>query len=189
MKSYLLGCAVAAFCAATPAFAQPVLKMPSAVVAAHRAAAPIFLAADQSVTAGPLTIKDAFTRPTPGGATVAVGYLTIVNTGKTDDRLVAVTSDISASVQIHETKMENNVMEMTELPDGLAIPAGATVTFKPGGYHIMFMDLKRAVKPGDAIHTVLEFAKAGKIAITFVAANSMGAMAPGEMKMDGMKMQ
>ncbi|MGP8232671.1 MAG: copper chaperone PCu(A)C [Methylovirgula sp.] len=180
MKSYLYGCAVAALCA-MPAFAHPILEMPFA--------APIVLAAEQSVTTGQLTIKDAFTRPTPGGATVAVGYLTIVNAGKTDDRLVAVTSDISASAQIHETKMENGVMEMKELPDGLAIPASATVTFKPGAYHIMFMDLKQAVKPGDAIHAVLEFAKAGKVAVTFIAANSMGAMAPGGMKMDGMKMQ
>ena len=76
-------------------------------------------------------------------------------------------------------------MEMTELPDGLVIPAGATVAIKPGGYHIMFMDLKRAVKPGDAIHAVLEFAKAGKIAVVFIAASSMGATAPDTMKMDG----
>ena len=179
MKSYLKGC-VLAVCCATPAFAHPVLERPSD--------APIILAADQSEMAGTLKIENAFTRPTPGGATVAVGYLTIVNMGKTDDRLVAATSDISATAQIHETKMENGVMEMRELPDGLAIPAGATVTFKPGGYHIMFINLKRAVKPGDAIHAELEFAKAGKIAVTFPAANSMGATAPGGMDMDGMKM-
>ncbi|QAY95803.1 hypothetical protein CWB41_08700 [Methylovirgula ligni] len=176
MKSHLFGCAFAALCA-VPAFANPVLEMPSAM--------PIVLAAEQSTAAGTLTIEGAFTRPTPGGATVAVGYVTIVNTGKTDDRLVAVTSDLSAGAQIHETKMENGIMEMTELPDGLVIPAGATVAIKPGGYHIMFTDLKRAVKPGDAIHAVLEFAKAGKIAVTFVAASSMGATAPDAMKMDG----
>ncbi len=183
MKSYLFGCALAALCAA-PAFAHPTLEMPSA--------APIVLVAEQSTASGALKIENAFTRPTPGGATVAVGYLTIVNTGKTDDRLVAATSDISARAQIHESKMDNGVMEMKELPDGLAIPAGATVTFKPGSYHIMFMDLKRRVKPGDSIHAELEFAKAGKIAVTFPAASSMGATAPDTMKMDsgmdGMKM-
>lgn len=176
MKSYLYGCTFAALCA-MPVFAHPILGIPST--------APIVLAAEQGTTAGTLKIEGAFTRPTPGGATVAVGYATIVNTGKTDDRLVAVTSDISAAAEIHETKMENGVMEMRELPNGLAIPAGATVAFKPGGYHIMFINLKRAVKPGDAIHAVLEFAKAGKVAVSFVAASSIGAMAPDAMKMDG----
>jgi periplasmic copper chaperone A len=187
MKFPLIGCALAAFCA-VPAFAHPVPRLSLAIAATDRPGAAAILVADPSVTVGTLKIENAFTRPTPAGATVAVGYFTLVNIGKTDDRLVAATADISATAQIHETKMNNNVMEMRELPDGLPIPAGATVTFKPGGYHIMFMDLKRGLKPGEAIHAVLEFAKAGKVPVTFVAADSMGAMAPSGMKMDRMKM-
>jgi periplasmic copper chaperone A len=147
------------------------------------------IAADAStVSVGSLKIENAFARPTPRGATVAAGYLTIVNSGSTPDRLVSATSDISAKAQIHEMKMDNGIMEMRELPDGLPIPAGTTVTLKPGGYHIMFVDLRHPVKPGDVIHATLTFEKAGKVDVPFKAARSMGAMSPGS-AMGGMKMQ
>ncbi len=170
MKVSLAGCALAAILAA-------------ALVSSAANAA--------SIGVGPLKIENAFARPTPGGATVAAGYVTIVNSGNTPDRLVSVTSDISAKTQIHEMKMNNGVMEMRELPNGLPIPAGATVALKPGGYHIMFVDIKHPVKPGDVIHTTLTFEKAGKVDVAFKAANSMGAMAPsgGMSGMGGMKMQ
>jgi copper(I)-binding protein len=146
-------------------------------------------AADTSkISVGTLKIENAFSRPTPGGATVAVGYLTIVNSGSAPDRLVSATSDISAKTQIHEMKVENGVMEMRELTAGLPIPAGATVRLKPGGDHIMFVDLKHPVKPNDVIHAVLTFEKAGKVDVPFKAAGSMGAMSPGN-SMGGMKMQ
>lgn len=143
------------------------------------------------VSVGPLKIEKAFTRPTPGGATVAVGYVTIVNSGSTPDRLVSAASDISAKTQIHEVKMANGVMEMRELTSGLPIPAGATVALQPGGDHLMFVDLKHPVKPGDVIHAVLTFEKAGKVDVPFKAAATIGATAPsgGMSGMSGMKMQ
>lgn len=171
MKYPLLGCALLAAVAATPVQAT---KMVPAVAPAN-------------VSVGALKIEDAFTRPTPGGAKVAVGYVTIVNGGAAD-RLVSVTSGISASAEIHESKMENGVMEMRELTDGLPIPAGTTVALKPGGDHIMFVDLNKPVKPGDTINATLTFEKAGKVDVGFKAAASMGATSPGG-DMGGMKMQ
>lgn len=164
MKYPLIGCALLAIVAATPASALTIMA-----------------AADDSssVSVGTLKIEHAFTRPTPGGAKVAAGYLTITNGGSTADRLVSATSNISAKTEIHEMKMEGEVMEMRELTDGLAIPAGATVALKPGGYHIMFVDLSRPVKAGDTIHATLVFEKAGKVDVAFKAAASMGAMGPG----------
>jgi copper(I)-binding protein len=160
--------------------------------------APIFLIALMAqffapITAGhagasPIKVENAFTRPTLGGASVAVGYMILTNTGKTDDWLESVTSDISATSEIHEAKMESGVMEMRELPKGLAVPAGATVPFKPGAYHIMFVGIKHAVKPGDTIRATLTFEKAGKIAVDFPAADNPGAMAPSG-GMGGMKIQ
>jgi hypothetical protein len=170
MKYPLICCAALALLAAMPAFA-------TSMVAAS------------SVSVGPLKIEHAFTRPTPGGATVAVGYVTIVNAGSTPDRLVSATSDISAKTQIHEMKMANGVAEMRELTDGLPIPAGATVALKPGGDHLMFVDLKHPVKPGEVIHATLTFEKAGNVDVPFKAAASMGAMAPSGGSMGGMKMQ
>lgn len=174
MKYRLVFCASALICASA-ALADPQMNVP---------ADPQM---NMPVVAGALKIENAFTRPTLGGATVAVGYMTIVNSGKTDDKLLSVTSDISATTEIHESKMAGGVMEMNELPNGLAIPAGGTITFKPGSYHLMFVGLKQAVKPGAAIHATLDFAKAGKVAVTFPAAKSVGATAPDSM--GGMKMQ
>lgn len=155
-------------------------------------AAPVSSAmAAHAISVGSLKIENPFARPTPGGATVAAGYVTIVNSGGTPDRLVSVTSDISAKTQIHEMKTDNGVMEMRELTNGLVIPAGKSVALKPGGDHIMFVDIKHPVKPGDVIHATLTFEKAGKVDVAFKAANSMGAMSPGGAMggMGGMKMQ
>jgi periplasmic copper chaperone A len=170
------------------------MKIPWAgcAFAALLAAAPVSSAiAAKTVSVGSLKLENAFTRPTPGGSTVAVGYVTIVNSGSTPDRLVSASSDISAKTQIHETEMDNGVMKMAELPDGLPIPAGKSVALKPGSYHIMFVDIKHPVKPGEVIHATLTFEKAGKVDVPFKAANSMGAMAPsgGMSGMGGMKMQ
>ena len=155
----------------------------------HPAPALLILAADgpQVVTTGPMRVANAFTRPTLGGATVAVGYMIIVNTGKTDDKLLSVTSDISSTSEIHESKMVGGVMEMDELPNGLAIPAGATVSFKPGSYHVMFVGLKHAITAGEIIHATLVFEKAGRVAVSFKAAQSAGATSPSD-SMGGMKM-
>ena len=60
-------------------------------------------------------------------ADVAAGFMTITNNGKEEDRLVKATAEISTTVQIHDMKMEGDVMKMEELPDGIVIPAGATV--------------------------------------------------------------
>jgi periplasmic copper chaperone A len=168
---------------------QSVLASPLIPSDLRGARAPTILIADSSdVTAGDLTIKDAFTRPTLGGATVAVGYATIVNKGTADDRLIAVSSDLSSTSEIHESKMSNGVMEMHELAGGLPIPAGATVSLAPGSYHIMFVGIKQPVKPGDTIHAVFTFSKAGKVDVAFPAAASPGAMAPSNGGMKGMDM-
>jgi len=129
---------------------------------------------------GTLIIQDAFTRPTPGGATVAVGYMAITNDGAAPDRLVAVTSDMAAKTEIHESKMQNGVMEMRELTDGLVIAPGDTVDLKPGGNHIMFLNIKQPVKVGDIIHATLSFENAGQVQIGFKATAGIGATSAGQ---------
>jgi copper(I)-binding protein len=163
MKYPLIGCALLAILAATPTTASTIIAEDS-----------------PNVSVGTLLIENAFTRPTPAGATVAVGYMTIINAGSAPDRLVSVDSDISAKTEIHEMKMQNGVMEMRELPDGIEIPAGETVALSPGGYHIMFMDIKQPVKAGDIVHATLGFENAGKIDIGFRAAASIGATSAGK---------
>jgi hypothetical protein len=66
-------------------------------------------------------------------------------------RLVAGSSPVAGIVEIHEMAMDGNVMRMRALPKGLELPAGKAVALKPGGYHVMLMDLKQQVKEGDTV--------------------------------------
>lgn len=117
------------------------------------------------VTLGSLSIAGGFSRATLPNAPVGGGFLTITNSGSADDRLVSATSPVAGEVQIHEMKMEGDVMKMAELPDGLPIPAGQTVTLQPGGFHLMFMQLKQALVEGTKLPVTLTFEKAGSIEV------------------------
>ncbi len=90
---------------------------------------------------GELVIGHPWARATPPGAPVAGGFAKITNTGASADRLVSVRFERAGHVEIHEMTMEGDVMKMAELPQGLPIAPGETVELKPGGLHLMFMDL------------------------------------------------
>jgi hypothetical protein len=126
-------------------------------------------AAANDVKLGTLTLSHAWSRATPNGAQVAAGYLEIVNAGETNDRLIAVHDDIAAMTGLHEMSMDaNGVMKMGEVKGGIVIPAHQSVTLKPHGLHIMFMDLKHPLKQGDVVPVELVFEKSGKVTIDFV---------------------
>ncbi len=125
-------------------------------------------------TAGSLKIGHPWARATPKGAPVGGGYLSITNTGSEPDRLVGGSSPVSKKFEVHEMSMDNGVMKMRPLGSGLEIPPGKMVTLSPGGLHVMFVDLKQALKQGDKIPATLEFAKAGKVQVEFVV-EGMGA--------------
>lgn len=131
----------------------------------------------QDYKLGSLEISQPWTRATPATAQSAGGFLTVTNKGTTPDRLIAVRSAVSAKVEVHEVRMENNVMKMRELEKGLEIAPGATVMLKPGGYHIMFMGLKAPIAKDSEIPVTLVFEKAGSIDIALKAA-AIGAAAP-----------
>lgn len=117
--------------------------------------------------AGPIEIDHPWSRATPGGATVAAGYLTLKNTGAAPDKLVSATAPFAGKVEIHEMAVTDGVMTMRPLPDGLAIPAGGSVALKPGSYHIMFLDLKQPLKEGTKVDGTLTFEKAGTVSVQF----------------------
>ncbi len=123
------------------------------------------MVAGHVVTAGDLEISGAFSRATLPNAPVGGGYLTITNKGAADDRLVSVSSPAAGLSQIHEMKMEGDVMKMNELPDGLVIPAGGTVKLEPGGYHLMFMQLTAPLVEGQSFPVTLTFEKAGAVEV------------------------
>lgn len=116
-------------------------------------------------TAGGIQIDQPFSRATPGGAKVGAGYMTIVNKGGAD-KLVSATTAAADRVEIHEMKMEGSVMKMKEIPGGLPIEAGKSVSLAPGGYHLMLMGLKAPLKEGGKVPVTLTFERAGKLDVT-----------------------
>jgi copper(I)-binding protein len=130
---------------------------------------------------GTLEIGHPWARATPPTAPAGGGYMTITNKGTDPDRLVSVKSPAAGMVQVHEMKMEGNVMRMRELEGGLAIPPGATVALAPGGLHLMMMGLKVPLKQGERVPVTLVFEKAGTIDVELVIA-AMGATSTHEHK-------
>ncbi|MCX5496265.1 copper chaperone PCu(A)C [Kaistia dalseonensis] len=125
---------------------------------------------------GSIEIGHPWTRATPPGAAVGGGYLTISNEGSTDDRLISATADVTGRVEIHEMAVKDGIMTMRALPDGLLIPAGQTVKLDPGGFHIMFLDLKKPFVKGQSFSGTLTFEKAGTVKVSY-AIEAIGATA------------
>src|SRR5436309_10092953 len=141
----------------------------------------VFLAAPvraEEVKAGDLVITQAWSRATPGGAKIGGGYLTIENKGSQPDRLIGGTADVADRVQLHEMAVNNGVMTMRPLENGLVIDPGKTVKLAPGGYHLMLVDLKRPLKQGDKLPITLEFEKAGHVKLS-LEVQGIGAQGPG----------
>jgi hypothetical protein len=157
-------------------------RLPSLVLAAilSLAALPAFA---QQFTGGDITIDKPWSRATPKGAAVAVGYLVIHNHGATADRLVGGAADFAGAVSIHEMSSDNGVMRMRELPSGLEIPANGEVALSPKGYHVMFTGLKRQLKKGESVKADLTFEHAGSISVTFEV-GGVGDASPGGAKPD-----
>jgi hypothetical protein len=112
-------------------------------------------------------IEGAWSRPVAAGAAVAVGYLVIRNKSRVADRLVGASAEIAVRVEIHESVEEGGVARMRPLPRGLEIAPGTTVRLEPRGHHLMFMELKRALRAGDRFRGTLLFEKAGPIDAVF----------------------
>lgn len=140
------------------------LRYPAPGVTVVAAAA---TAGSDTVKVGALTIVQPWMRATPTGATVAGGYVRITNTGAMPDRLVSASIPLAGRGEVHEMATVNGVMTMNEVAGGLTIPPGGTVELKPGGYHLMFMDLSSGPKAGDTVRGTLTFEKAGKVDVAF----------------------
>jgi hypothetical protein len=133
-------------------------------------------AADYNV--GPIHIAQPWARATPKGANSAAGYMTVTNNGTAADRLTCVASDAAAQCQIHTMTMEGGVMKMRPMEGGLEIKPGETVTLKPSGFHVMFVDLKHPLEQGNMVKATLKFEKAGTVEVEYPIM-AIGAAAPG----------
>lgn len=128
---------------------------------------------------GSLSIKHPWSRETAVGQAVGGGFMTITNSANNEDRLVSGTTPVAAEVQLHTMTMHGGIMRMRQVTDGIAIPARGTLELKPGGYHIMFMGLKRPLQQGERFPVTLHFQRAGSVTVQF-AVQPIGSTGPVE---------
>ena len=131
------------------------------------------LLASASVQAVDIRVTEVWARATMPGQKVSGAYMNILS--DTDARLVAASSPAVPRVEIHEMKMDGDVMRMRELK-ALDLPKGQSVSLEPGGYHIMLMNLKRPIAVGESIPLTLTIESGGKRQTVNVKAS---ARAPG----------
>ena len=99
-----------------------------------------------------VTVKEPWVRATVTQQKATGAFMQI--TSAQDARLVEASSPVAGVVEVHEMTMEKDVMKMRAVK-GLDLPAGKTVELKPGGYHVMLMDLKQQMKEGDTVPMTL----------------------------------
>jgi copper(I)-binding protein len=105
-----------------------------------------------------VTVADPWARPTVPGQKVGGVYMTI--TAVSDSKLVAASSPAARVTEVHEMAMVDNVMKMRAVPE-LALPAGRAVELKPGGYHVMLIDVAKPLAIGDRVPLTLEVVDRG----------------------------
>ena len=119
----------------------------------------------ESIKFNGLIISNLWIKEPIGNHSMTSGYLKIKNTNAYDERLIAITSNIAKKSEIHEMIIDNDIMKMNVLNDGLKIPANSTVHLKPGSYHIMFMKLQKKIKIMSTHKINLNFEKSGQLNI------------------------
>ena len=99
-----------------------------------------------------LQVDQAWVRATVTGQTATGAFMRI--TSASEVRLIGVRSNAGIA-QVHQMSVDQGVMRMSPVAEGLRLPAGQTVELKPGGYHIMLLDLKAALQPGQTVPLTL----------------------------------
>ena len=135
--------------------------------------------ATSTALAGMLEIGTVHLRATAPGMGITGGYVAITNNGDSDDMLVAASASFAKHAEIHEMIHDNGVMKMRERDGGIEIPAGDTVTLKPGGLHIMFIGLSETMVSGEMREIMLEFASGHRVTVPATV------LKPAEIKSDG----
>ena len=122
-------------------------------------------------TATGITVKDAWARPAAQGGNGAV-YFLVQNHSASADELVGVTSDIAEAVEMHESKMDGDVMQMKQVMS-IPVKGKESIEFAPGGLHVMLIGLRQELKVGDEFQITLQFQGQGDLTLT-VPVQEMG---------------
>ena len=142
----------------------------------HLIAAVVTTVCAASALAQNITVTDAWARATVQGQKATGAFMKI--TAKDNAKLVGVSSPVAGVAEVHEMKMDKDVMKMAALPNGLDLPAGKAVELKPGGYHVMLMDLKAPLAKDSTIPLTLTVQDAKGVKSTVELKMLVGMQAP-----------
>lgn len=114
---------------------------------------------------GPLRINQPYARATPPGARTGGVFFTVDNSRNAIDRLLRASTPIAAGVVLHQMVVDGSVMKMRAVPS-LEITPGGRLELKPGGYHLMLLDLKQPLRVGEKFPLTLTFERSGTMLVT-----------------------
>lgn len=122
-----------------------------------------------------VSVEAPWSRATPPGAKIGVGFLRLKSAGAAD-RVVGAASPAAGRVEMHVTTREGDVMKMRQV-DSFEIPAGGIFELKPGGAHLMLMDLRRPLRQGETVPLTLKLEKGGELNVA-LKVEALGARKP-----------
>jgi len=123
-----------------------------------------------------VTAEQPWSRATPPGAKVGVGFMTLKNAGGSAERVVGASSPAAGRVEMHVTTREGDVMKMRQV-EAFDLPAGGSLELKPGGAHLMLMGLQRPLEEGERVPVTLKLEKGGELKLE-LSVQQMGARQP-----------
>jgi copper(I)-binding protein len=109
------------------------------------------------LAADDIQIDNAYARAVPPGQPNSASFMTLTNRSDSDHAIIAGLSSVSSIVQLHTHTNDNGIMKMRQI-ERIVIPAGKTVELKPGGLHIMLMNLQKKLVPNENVAVTLLFA-------------------------------
>ncbi len=124
-----------------------------------------------------VTVEQPWSRATPPGAKIGVGFLRLKNAGAAAERVVGASSPVAGRVEMHVTTRDGDVMKMRQV-ESFEIPAGGSFELKPGGAHLMLMGLQRPLAQGERVPLTLKLQSGVTLEIELDVA-ALGARSPG----------
>lgn len=126
----------------------------------------LFLLSGTALADASVSVRDAWIRAMPPTAKNSAAYLVIENRGVQDDELLGATVEGAEVTELHEMVHEGHAMTMRQR-ESIAIPAARTVDLKPGGLHLMLINLRQPLLAGEQRNAVLRLRKAGELGVQF----------------------
>lgn len=133
----------------------------------------------ENFKSGNIEVKDPWARASAGMAKAGAAYMSVINHGAAD-RITGAKSTVSEKVELHTHIQDGDVMRMREVP-AVEVPMHGSVDMKPGGLHIMFINLSKPLEEGSTFPLTLMFEKGGPVEVKVTVAKPGAGMAPGGM--------